>query len=133
MNDENDASKHPAVAKWSRPGFIQGLFGKKPETFNIARGAIDNCEIVLNLGSANLKWEDGRWENLNFQHQPQNMNPSKAEIKKLQKENAELQVQCEILLHMLTVSEMSKVRAQNYLNDLKEQISQKIKQIETEE
>lgn len=133
MNENHqDPSALPAVGRWSRPGFIQGLFGKKPETFKIARSAIDNREIDLNTGSANLKWENGHWHNSNFTEQPPNLHPSKAEIHRLQKENSEMQVQCEILLHMLTVSEMSKVRAQNRLNELKEQITQKLRQIESQ-
>ncbi|OHT08169.1 hypothetical protein TRFO_23374 [Tritrichomonas foetus] len=130
--NENDPAKLPAINRWSRPGFIKGVFGKKADEFAIARGPTDNNPITLNFGNANLIWEDGHWKNLNFNHQPQALNPSKAEIKKLQKENAELQVQCEILLHMLTVSEMSKIKAQTKLNDLKAEITRRVKTIERE-
>ena len=67
-----------------------------------------NVPISLKLGSAKLKWENGIWHNLNFSIQPPKEKLSQKEVHDLERENAQLQVQCEILLHMLTVSEMTK-------------------------
>ena len=131
MND-NLGAKLPAVDRWTQPDFMPCIFKKKYDEFPIAHGGPANCPIELNFGNAKLKWENDHWINLNFKHQPQSMNPSKAEIRKLQMENADLQVECEILLHMLTLREMSKVKAQNKLNYLKNEISQKIKKIESQ-
>ena len=80
-----------------------------------------------------LRWQDGSWTNLNLPEQPSNPNPTLQEISKMQRENAQLQVECEILLHMLTVSEMKKVKSQNRLTSLKNQIASILEQIEKEE
>jgi len=113
-------SKPPPIARWSKPGFLSK---KKPESFGIYHKADGNLPINLDVGDAKLRWEDGVWKNLNFDQQPTNANPSTSEIVELQKENAQLRVECEILLHMLTVSEMKKAKAQETLSDLKVRIA----------
>lgn len=130
--EPEDPSKMPAVARWSRPGFLSRVFGgAKAESFMISHAPDSNIPIALNVGNAKLKWENGIWHNLNFKIQPPKETLSQKEIRDLERENAQLQVQCEILLHMLTVSEMSKIQAQNTLNDLKAQISERISALES--
>lgn len=88
--------------------------------------------IEINCGDINLKWDDGTWINQNLDQQIQNPNPTNKEIKELQKENAQMQVECEILLHMLTVSEMEKVQCQNKLTELKAKIAKIVDEAENE-
>lgn len=129
---EEDPAKMPAVARWSRPGFLSRVFGGvKTENFMISHAPDSNIPISLNVGNARLKWENGIWHNLNFKIQPPKDTLTQKEIRELERENAQLQVQCEILLHMLTVSEMSKVQAQSTLSDLKAKISERVAEIES--
>ena len=130
---EQDPSRLPAVSRWSRPGFVTKLTGKKPESFMIARTADSNIPIALNIGSAHMQWENGKWHNLNFQVEPPKEKMSDKELKDLERENAQLQVQCEILLHMLTMSELNKAEAQKTLKDLRRQIQSQISDMGVDE
>lgn len=130
---EQDPSKMPAVSRWSRPGFVSRLTGKKPESFMISRTGDSNIPISLNVGSAHLQWENGKWNNLNFSIEPPKEKLSQKELKDMERENAQLQVQCEILLHMLTMSELSKADAQNTLKELKSQITSRIRELGEDE
>jgi hypothetical protein len=122
-----DPSKLPAIARWSRPGFISRMIGsRKAENFQILRTADDNLAIPLTVGNGHLEWQNGRWENRNLDVQPTNDVLSRENLAALQRENAELQIECEILLHILTVSEITKSKAQRELNDLRGQISEAI-------
>lgn len=122
------------VGRWTRPGFIDRNFGKPtPDTFMINRRADSNIPIEIKFGGVHLRWQDGQWTNLNLDEQPTNHNPTLSEISTLQKENAQLQVECEILLHMLTVSEMTKAKCMNQLNELKSKISTLVQKIEADE
>lgn len=120
----------PPIARWSKPGFLSK---KKPEMFGISHRPDANVPINLQLGDAQLRWEDGCWKNLNFDTQPANANPTSQEIFEIQRENAQLRVECEILLHMLTVSEMKKTRAQETLSDLKIRISKLVELAESQQ
>jgi hypothetical protein len=122
-----DPSKIPAVPRWSRPGFISRVMGcKKAESFTILRTADDNLPVPLELGNGHLEWRQGRWENLNLDVQPQAIDSSRERIAALQRENAELQLECEVLLHLLTVSEITKTQAQKDLAELRRQIAHAI-------
>ena len=89
--------------------------------------------INLNCGEVNLRWQDGRWINHNLDEQPNNPTPSLQDVALLQKENSQLQVECEILLHLLTISEMEKTKAKNKLQDLKSRISELLQKLENRE
>jgi hypothetical protein len=130
---ERDVSKVPPVARWSRPGFVSRVFGaRKAETFAIDRKPNDNIPIPLVLGNGQLVWQDGRWNNCNLEVQPMNHHPAAQERAALQRENAELQIECEILLHMLTVSEMNKSRLQKKLDALRDKIAESLEEIDTD-
>lgn len=124
----------PAVSRWTRPTLIERMSkSPKAQQFPINHRPDANVSIPLTVGNANLEWHDGAWVNQNIDEQPVNANPSTQEIAQLQKDNAQLQVECEILLHMLTVSEMKKVKAQNRLAELKQRIAELVEQIEADE
>lgn len=121
------------ICRWEEQNKISKFFHPTKQNFGINRRADANTPIEINFGPVHLRWQDGSWTNLNLPEQPANPNPTLQEISKLQRENAQLQVECEILLHMLTVSEMKKVKSQNKLTSLKNQISAILEQIEKEE
>jgi hypothetical protein len=128
---EPDPAKIPAVARWSRPGFVTRVFGaRKAENFAIDRKPNDNVAIPLTIGNGQLLWQDGRWNNCKLDVQPMSHNITRQERAALERENAELQVECEILLHMLTVSEMNKSRLQKKLDDLRERITESLQEID---
>lgn len=128
-DEEVDASKLPAITKWSRPGFLERAIGnRKPERLVIDRLPSDNCPIDLNMGNVRMRWENNKWMNLNLNEQVVNTNPSEPQVTEIIRENAQLRVQCEVLLHMLTMSEMNKAKAQNKLVDLKQRIQETLEQ-----
>ena len=130
----NPQSHMSAIGRWTKPGFFDRNFGKPtPENFSTNHRADANIPIEIKFGPVHLRWQDGRWINLNLDEQPPNPTPSLQEISALQRENSQLQVECEILLHMLTVSEMKKVKAQNKLHEIKGKISNILTQIEEQE
>ena len=130
----NPQTAMSAIGRWTKPGFFDRNFGKPtPEQFNLNRRADSNLPIEMKFGPVHMRWQDGHWVNMNIDEQPPHPAPSLTEISQLQKENAQLQVECEILLHMLTVSEMKKVKAQNKLNEIKGKISSILEKIEEQE
>jgi hypothetical protein len=128
---ERDPSKIPPVARWSRPGFVTRVFGaRKAENFAIDRKPSDDIPIPLSLGNGQLVWQEGRWNNCNLDVQPMSHSLAPQEQAAVERENAELQIECEILLHMLTVSEMNKSRLQRKLNDLRDRIGELLQEID---
>ena len=122
----------PPIGKWTKPGFFNRHFGAKPDSFAISKRGDSNTPIEIKIGNVHLRWEDGNWINMNLGDISNNSNPPLQEISNLQKENAQLQVECEILLHMLTVTEMKKAKSQRQLADLKQRISSILERIEDE-
>ena len=130
----NPQAQMSAIGRWTKPGFFDRNFGKPtPDVFATNRRANTNLPIEMKFGPVHLRWEDGHWINMNLDEHPAHPAPSITEISQLQRENSQLQVECEILLHMLTVSEMKKVKAQNKLQEIKGKISDILAKIEDQE
>jgi hypothetical protein len=128
-----DSAKLPPIGRWSRPGFVSRVFGaRKAEDFAIDRKPNDDIPIPLQLGNGQLVWQDGRWNNCNFDVQPMCHSLAPQEQAAVERENAELQIECEILLHLLTVSEMNKSRLQKELDSLRENIAESLQEIDSD-
>ena len=127
---QNDLSKLPPVNRWSRPGFVSRVVGsKKPENFVIS-DYLKNNNISLNVGGIRLQFQNEKWVNLD-EPRRENQSAKRIDLRKLEMENSQLQLQCEVLLHMLTLSELKKAKHQGKLDQLKKQISNSIDQYES--
>jgi hypothetical protein len=93
----------------------------------IDRKPNDGIPIPLALGNGQLVWQDKRWNNCNLDVQPMRHSPASQEQAAAEGKNAELQIECEILL---TVSEMNKSRLQKELDAHKENIAESLREIE---
>jgi hypothetical protein len=132
--EEMHQSKLAPVSRWSRPGFVSLLFGRKPEEFRIDRGGNEDGVIRLGVGGVKMRWDcNGVWTNLNLDVQPVHNDLTPQQIRDLQRENAQLEVECEILLHMLTMSEMTKAEGRRALEELKEQIRNALEDCDLDE
>ena len=114
-----------SVGKWTKPGFLN----KKPVNFGINRKGYSNGPLTLNVQEANMRWEDGSWQNLNLDEPPKNAYPTIEEIKRIREENDKFRVECEILLHMLTQSELKKAKNKRALSDKKQKILVLLEQV----
>jgi hypothetical protein len=121
------------LPNWTKPGFVGKLFkAGAHENFAINRRANSNIPLDLRMQDASLRWEDTSWANLGLPSQPQNSNPSLNDITKFQRENQQLMVECELLLHLLTESEMAKAKKQLILADRKQQLATLLERVDSE-
>lgn len=122
------------LPRWTKPGFL-GKFLKepKPEQFGITRRAESNVPILLKVGDAEIKWEGSSWINGRVTEPSKNVYPPLQDIKEMKTKNAQLQVECEILLNMLTKAEIKKAKLKRELADKKIILQELIEKVEAEQ
>lgn len=104
--------------RWKKPG----PFGNKPQDFMISHRGNAKTPINLKTGELDLVWAETGWMNNKITQQPEHAYPSLKELENVKKQNAELQVSCEILLNLLTKSELKKAEISSRLADLKQEL-----------
>ncbi|KAK8888097.1 hypothetical protein M9Y10_039158 [Tritrichomonas musculus] len=123
--------KGPTLQRWTKPGFFPRK-NPKAEQFGISRKAESNIPITLNVGDVQIKWEDPEWINGRITDRSKDANPSIQDIKEMKTRNAQLQVECEILLNMLTSAELRKARLKRELAEKKIVLQELIERVEAE-
>jgi hypothetical protein len=93
------------------------------ENFALHRKANLNVPLPFQVQDANLRWGDGTWANLDIPDQLKAATPSAAELSTFVKENEQLRIECEILLHFLTLADLEKEKKAAFLAALKQRIA----------
>ena len=106
------------VGNWTKPGFLN----KRPVKFGINIRGNANVPLSMNVQEANMLWDGGSWRNLNLDEPPKSAYPSAEDIRRTTEENEKFRVECEVLLNMLTSSEMKKAKNKKILSDKKQRI-----------
>lgn len=119
----------PAIQRWTRPNFIGRNFGqRKMEVLTIDQAVLANPQISLDVGPVELTWKENGWGD-----ELGHTDTTRATDQQLQMENSRLRIETEVLLHMLTVSELQKDELRNQLNQMKEEIAALIQRFENED
>lgn len=126
--------KGPSLAKWTKPGFLGKIIGDpKPEQFGITRKADSNIPISLKIGDLSIQWDGVSWVNGRISDPSKNAYPPPQDIKEMKIKNAQLQIECEILLNMLTKAEIKKAKLKRELEDKKIVLQELIERVEAEQ
>lgn len=101
--------------RWTRP-----LVGKgRMQDFGFTRRYDANGAVEARLGGLHLRWEHSRWTDLAH---PPGKTLGAAEVGRVQRENTQLQVECEVLLHLLAQREDEERARTRELQTLKSRI-----------
>jgi hypothetical protein len=120
-----------ALPKWTQPGFLGKIFRSGAhENFAIQRKANANVPLSLQVDEVQLRWEDNSWANLNVDEQPREAIPSATELGNYKKENEQLRIECEILMHMLTQAEIAKTKKEAELAARKQTITTLLERVD---
>lgn len=126
--------KAPNLPRWTKPGFIGKIFGDpKPDQFGITRRAESNVPINIKIGDdVQIKWDGVSWVNGRITDPSKNSYPPPQDIQEMKTRNAQLQIECEILLNMLTKAEIKKAKLKRELADKKIVLQELIERVEAE-
>lgn len=126
------SSKNRTLPKWTKPGFMGKIFGK-PDQFSLSRKAESNIPISLNIGDTKIKWEDTMWVNGRITEPVRTANPTLKEIREMKIQNSKLQIECEILLNMLTAAELKKSKLQKELSEKQNIMLDLVQKVESQQ